>query len=234
MWLLPTRERPHNLKRFFDQALATGLSTPGRIIVGEEDFTKNHVQYLDIVKKLQPLNWDVKIVQATTLGGAIEETWRIFGNQSKWIGLINDDSMPITENWDERLVSKLNHHTHLVSANDNWQAPARVGAAMVYSKAIIEAMGWLFPPGMTHMFQDDVWETLGRATGMWKVEMDVVVEHWHPLNMGLAQMDETYARANTKTAWDADKKAFDDWKQNQFKECCEKIQEMILSKVEGA
>lgn len=228
MWLLPTRERPHNLRRFFNQAIETNLSTPGRIIIGEADFKKNQLLYADIVDRLPPdLGWKIIVVKATTLGGAVEEVWR--EHCKDWIGLVSDDSMPITGNWDQKLISKLNRNIHLVSANDNWQAPNRVGSAMVFSREIADKMGWLYPEGITHMFMDDVWEVMGRTTGIWKVEMNVIIEHWHPLNMNMGKMDETYARPNTNKAWANAQNNFNQWRDRQFHLCVQKIETMLKS-----
>jgi len=58
----------------------------------------------------------------------------------------------------------------------------------------VRAVGYIFPPGLQHLFVDEVWEILGRDTGRWTHVMDVLVEHRHVLK-GAAEFDDTHYQA---------------------------------------
>ena len=94
-----------------------------------------------------------------------------------WIGILADDLLPETINWDGALISQING-MNIVAANDGYQAPKqanewRVGyiAALFVSRAV----GYFTPPGMSHLFVDDVWETLGSDTGCVTWAMGIMV-----------------------------------------------------------
>jgi hypothetical protein len=103
----------------------------------------------------------------------------------------------------------LNGH-NCVSTNDGLHAPQKMNGAMVWSADLIRAVGYLFAPGIVHMYADDVWEILGRATGCWTVDMSIMVRHLHETATG--RKDDTSRRTNA--SWVADDKAFLEWRKN--------------------
>ncbi len=101
---------------------------------------------------------------------------------------MSDDCIPATVHWDTVLVNSL-QGWNFVSANDGWQAPARMGGCNVFSGNLIRAVGHIYPKGFTHLYTDDVWEEVGRETGCWLPRMDVLVRHEHEMLKGT--YDET-------------------------------------------
>jgi hypothetical protein len=57
----------------------------------------------------------------------------------------------------------------------------------------VRAVGYIFPPGLHHLYVDDVWEAIGRESGYWTTDMDVMVRHRHVLK-GDAAADETHKK----------------------------------------
>src|SRR5579862_9246686 len=120
MWLLPSLNRPANLRRFFAAYRATGGSTPGAVIVDQADFTANEAAYraLDL-----PLGWHLWRTDGVTQGDKLRQIWdRVAG--CAWVGLIGDDCVPETPEWDRRLTERLDG-ANFVSCDDAWLAPKR-------------------------------------------------------------------------------------------------------------
>jgi len=186
MWLLPSRGRPGNLARFFNAYRQTGGSTPGMVIVDTDDYLAHRPAYSELAL---PMGWLLKITSGVTQGEKIAEVWHQV-KDCAWLGLIGDDCVPETMGWDRRLTEALDG-TNFVSCDDGWQAPKRVGNCWVMSGDLVRAVGWIFPPGLQHLYVDDVWEEIGHEAGCWRVLMDVKVAHRHVLK-GEAAPDDTH------------------------------------------
>ncbi len=220
MWLLPSRRRIANLQRFFAAYNTTGGTTPGMVIVDHQDWADNNEAYLQIEETL-PVNWHFAQTAGETQGDKLRELWPVLEGCA-WLGLIGDDCVPETPGWDQLLVHELDCW-NLVSCNDGWQAPKRLGNCWIMSGPLVRAVGYIFPPGMHHLYVDNVWETIGNEAKCWSCRMDVMVRHLHVLK-GEAEADEThdkvygeqYAAAMAaggprEGLWPVDFAAFMDW-----------------------
>lgn len=196
MWLLPSRRRPASLARFFAAYRQTAGSTPGMVIVDRGDLEDNRAQY-DALGEL-PLGWFIQIVGGETQGDKIAEVWDEV-KDCAWLGLIGDDCVPQTPGWDRALVERLDG-ANLVSCNDGWQAPQRLGNCWAISGDLVRAVGWIFPPGLQHLYVDDVWELIGREAQCWTCRMDVLVEHRHVLK-GAAPANGPYGDETHRTVY---------------------------------
>lgn len=176
MFLLPTKGRLENLKRFLNAAREMGSSLPGLILVNQDDWDANRAGY-EALLSLAPPGWTYHQVAADCYGEALRQAEPLYMHLP-WVGLVSDDLVPSTSNWDTQLVGAL-QGWNFVSANDGVQAPARMHGATVWAGELLRAVGWLFPPGLRHIFHDDVWEGLGRETSSWLTRMDVVTRHLH-------------------------------------------------------
>jgi hypothetical protein len=228
MWLLPSKGRPGNLARFFAAYEATGGSTPGVVIIDQTDERENRIAYHDIRKQL-PLGWSIRITAGVTQGEKLAEIWDEVVD-SPWLGLIGDDCVPETDRWDQFLVNGLDG-ANVVSCNDGWQAPRRMGNCWIMAGALVREVGYIFPAGLQHLYVDDVWETIGQAASCWRCLMSVKVAHKHVLK-NEAHADDTHRRvygSNTSNAlgglWPADTEAFEKWK----REDCHRAIDAVLA-----
>ena len=183
-WLLPTRGRVSNLRRFLSSAREMGCSTPGMVILDSDDFADNEFAYKQAMA-LAPPGWVVRIIENPDrcYGGALRTVWDGVKDMD-WIGLVSDDLVACSSNWDVSLVRALNRW-NFVSSNDGWQSQTgdiardRMHGAIVWAGELARAVGWIFPDGLNHIFHDDVWEIIGRETGCWQVRKDILVKHLH-------------------------------------------------------
>ena len=216
MWLLPSRRRPANLARFFDAYKATGATTPGMVIIDQEDLVEHYADYRAIGL---PVGWHLDATVGKTQGEKIAEVWHRV-QHCAWLGLIGDDCEPRTPALGPAAARAAWTLANIVSCDDGWQAPKRLGNCWVMGGELVRAVGYIFPPGLQHLCVDDVWETIGREAGCWTCRMDVLVAHRHVLK-GEAAADDThklvYGSATVDTAgglWPDDMRAFAEWRES--------------------
>jgi hypothetical protein len=188
------------------------------VLVDMADYSDNCAAY-DALEL--PPGWFIHFTHGETQGEKIAEIWDQVVDCA-WLGLIGDDCVPETEGWDKRLVDRLDG-SNFVSCNDGWQAPERAANCWVISGPLVRAVGYIFPPGLHHLYVDDVWETIGREAGCWTLAMDVMVRHRHVLK-GDAPVDETHEKVygegypHNHTAggwWASDGAAFKEWLEDE-------------------
>ena len=174
MWFLPSSHRIQQLQAMINQMVETGLSTPGRIIVNYEELEKHIAEY-DALQ--MPSDWDVIGTHAEGMAEKVQEAY-INGvcKDADWIGVLCDDHWPITENWDTKLIEGL-QGWNAVTSDDCHQVPKRMEGATVWSRGLIDAIGYLAPSNLRHLYFDDCWERLGATTGCLQWRMDIKVAH---------------------------------------------------------
>ena len=74
-------------------------------------------------------------------------------------------------------------------------------------------LGWIALPALRHLFCDNVWRELGKATNFVYLP-DVKLTHLHRWNKS-APDDKTYQEANDKNKRAIDKEAFDLWRKGK-------------------
>lgn len=205
IWLLPTRQRIEKLQAALDSMIATGISTPGLILVQAQELAESVLHYSRL--RLPP-NWEVVGVAGDGAMGKSQEAFETgLCGDAEWVGLLQDDFAFETPFWDQRLIGALNGY-NMISANDLWRAPKHHGSALVYSRELIDAIGYMAPPGMKHLFHDTLWEYLGARTGCLQYAMDVMIPHRHALLNGNG-MDST---SDTQEAfWRGDEAIYNRW-----------------------
>jgi len=216
MILIPSMGRPHLLKRFFESYMETKATLPGLVMVDEND--KSLEDYREMV---YPEGWSLVETKAISMGDKVREVWPTL-KKADWVGLLNDDHYCVTPEWDTKALAHLDGY-NFVSTNDRWCAPRKAAGFTVFSMPLLKAFGFpIFPRNLQHLYIDDVIEQLGRATGCWKVVMNIVVEHRHVLK-GEAPVDATHEKVYTQKSWDADQKEFREFMEQDFVKCVERI-----------
>lgn len=206
MILLPTYNRIEKLKNFMKSAVETMTGTPGLVLIDAVDYTEKRAEYLELEATAFPDDWKIKVTQARGMGAKVREVWPIV-REHAFVGILNDDHICITKNWDAKLTRQLTGK-NFISCNDNWNAPYRAAGATIWSMPLLECVGWpIFPPQIEHLGVDDCWELLGRATGCWTCDMSVVIEHSHVLKG--AENDETHKLTYGTGAWENSPAAMD-------------------------
>lgn len=190
-----------------DQMVATGLSTPGLIIVTAKELSAGIYDSIHL-----PPGWKLCPV-AERFDGMAAKVQIAYAEcavrDAAWVGVLCDDMTPLTIGWDYVLISRLNGW-NAVSSDDLDQAPKRMEGATVWSRPLVDAIGYMAPPGLHHLFFDDVWEKLGQATGCLQWAMDIKVKH-EPIQYS-GRSDSTSDKV--KSFRDKDERTFRAWMAN--------------------
>ena len=123
------------------------------------------------------------------------------------IGFMGDDHRPRTEGWPEILGGELAGRPGVAYGNDLHQRENLPTACLV-STPLADALGYLVPHGLYHLFFDDFWKRLGQATHL-AYRDDVIIEHCHP-DAGKSEHDAVYAAGGRNPAvWEHDRAVWD-------------------------
>lgn len=156
-----------------------------------------------------PKDWRIEpVIGDTCMFDALRYAFMNLGAKDwPWVGLVTDDLVCGTPGWDTIMLQSLNGQ-NVVSANPVVQAH-RMHGAIMWSKELLAALGWdsPYPNGFRHWYGDDVWETLGRETGCWKIIENVITKHIHVFQTGV--VDETANHVNSNAV--ADKARYEKW-----------------------
>ena len=223
MTLLPTRRRPALLEKFLISAQQAETLSAGMIMIDETDWHLYKEIYEPMFEKLMPPLWECIVTKTESMADKITEVWPIVKKRNaQWVNILNDDHIIITKHWDTRLVKKLNGR-NFVTCNDRWMAPQKAAGATIWSMPLLEAVGFrLYPPGLQHLFIDDLWENIGRHSGCWDIDMSVVIEHRHAIKFE-SDKDETYMKVYNKEAWDKDNNVYQEFIKTDFKDTIKKV-----------
>ena len=223
IWLLPSRRRIGNLHTFFEACRTAGICTKGIVLVMESELLELKNEYDELVL---PEGWTIRgLPGCDTQGDKVRAVWDEVKDLD-WVGLIGDDNIPVSPHWDEHMVGGL-QGWNFVSCNDSWQAPRRVANCWVMSGELLRTVGYIFPPGLNHLYVDDIWETIGRATQNWNCRMDILVKHNnHIMNK---TEDETHKKAYSDTNWAHDSAIYEEWVLNERDAIIERVEAMKTS-----
>lgn len=125
---------------------------------------------------------------------------------SRAVAFQGDDHRPRTKGWDTAYLEALEALPGLVYGNDLIQG-ANLPTQVAMSSEVVRALGHMAPPPLTHLYVDNYWRDLGRASGCIAYLSDVVVEHVHPV-AGKASWDEGYRRVNDEAMYEKDAAAY--------------------------
>jgi hypothetical protein len=214
MWFLITHKRPDRCLETLKACIATGVTTPGIVVVNGGDQPAEYDECLAFL----PEGWSmIRLPSDMTMGAAVRWCFKEFPGLP-WYGQLCDDNVPVTPGWDKALVDAAGEDG-IASCNDGWQAPHRMHSATVWAGPMLEKLGWWFPEGFNHMYIDDVWETLGRTTGKWRCLMAYLVRHDHHGVTG--KVDASYQESFKHL--EPDKLAFENWIKTDLEDSLEKL-----------
>lgn len=131
------------------------------------------------------------------------------------VAKLDDDHRPRTKGWDTKLLAALHElGTGIAYGNDLLQGQ-RLPTAPAMTADIVQALGYMGPPELGHLYVDDFWRDLGVEAGCLRYLPGVVIEHLHPL-AGKAAVDEGYLRANDPAQFRRDGVAYETYKAGRF------------------
>lgn len=130
---------------------------------------------------------------------------------------IDDDCFVTTDGWDLLLTLPLKAKGYGVSWGNDTIQNGRVPTKFTVTVNIIEALGFVFPRNLIHLFGDDFLARIGRELNSAHYAPNVMMEHHHWLNKK-AEMDETYQETSARETWEHDEKVWNDYITGDFHE----------------
>lgn len=210
MWILPSRGRPENLKRFFDAYRETGADSKGVVCVDDDDRTIR-----EYINTWLPRGWKLSVAEPIGLGPRINEQVQNYPNEP-WYGTLSDDVIPRTVGWDKILIEKAGSDGMAYGA-DGIVDEARFTHG-VLGGDLVRSLGWIILPGLQRLYGDNALTDIGKERGVLRYCPEVMLEHLHFSN-GKAPVDETYKKPEAAS----DQKIYEHWQRSrnaQFIVCC--------------
>ena len=129
------------------------------------------------------------------------------------IGMFGDDVLPETVGWDEALIEALGDDLGVAYGDDGLRkkhAPD-LPTHYVTQTEVYRRLGYLAPPGIKHLFLDNVARDVGNYLRNF-VFVPVSIRHLHPWAEGEHLHDTTYAEGGRNAEIKMhDRKAYLDW-----------------------
>lgn len=195
--LVPSRGRPVNLKRFLDAHAETATDSSVYVRLDSNDHS-----FFDYQEMLE----EYPMVSAHTgprvgFGASLNELAMIAADDGMThLGMFGDDVLPITPGWDVQLVLALQGRLGVTYGDDGLRdkhAPD-LPTHYVTQTEVYRRLGYLSPPGIRHLFLDNVAREIGRHLDNFRF-VPVELRHLHPWVEGEHLQDRTYAEGGRNT-----------------------------------
>ena len=186
LFVLPSRGRPHNLRRLIVAWWATKATLPVLLRLDDDDPALQGYLSLPL-----PPSWEREIGPRLPLSSLYNDAFQR-APERPYYGFIADDVVPETQRWDQRLVE--------VAGLDGMAVPAGGhdpdGAPhFVLGGDLVRSLDWLALPGLDRLFIDKIWQDIAEARGVLRRVPEVVLAHKHFSNSG-AIYDSVYKKTN--------------------------------------
>ena len=137
------------------------------------------------------------------------------------IGNLGDDHLARTPGWDVLVEAVLLDRPGIVYGRDGIH-DAHMPTAPFISARVVNALGWYALPACEHLYIDDAWKALGWRAEVMTYRDDLLFEHMHP-DVGKADWDDGYRKANAADAVERDRLAFEAWKRTGLPTDAERV-----------
>lgn len=227
--IVPSRGRPQNVKRLIEGWTETQAKATLLIACDDDDPTLD--EYVEVmVKASMSHQFQLFIGRRMRLAGtlnhlAVERVERAATVPGDIIGFMGDDHLPRTPHWDTEIEHAFTlHGLGVVYGNDLIQGP-NLPTAVFMSAAIIKTLGYMVPPGLTHMYLDNTWKVWGEGMGRLMYLPHIIIEHLHPI-AGKAEWDSRYAEVNAGHQYAADEAAYKNYLASRVTYDLQKLREL--------
>lgn len=229
LYIVPSRGRPHNVVELIDAWQATRTFAELLICVDDDDPTIDGYRDIEAGRP----DW-VRFGYGPRLRlGATLNHWAPYYARNpriNLIGFMGDDHRPRTVGWDQAFGYTANKVGPCVIYGNDLLQGVNLATAVAISSSIISTLGYMTPPGQTHLFLDNAWGDIGRTVGNFIYRSDIIIEHVHPVAQK-AEWDDLYKEVNSKPMWDADEKVYKAWlaEEGQYAGWKDKLRELKVS-----
>ncbi|MET7795661.1 hypothetical protein [Streptomyces decoyicus] len=141
----------------------------------------------------------------------------------RFLAFLGDDHRPrpAAMPWDARIRECLSGGPGIAYGNDLLRGEA-LPTAVAMTSDIVQALGYMAPPELVHLFLDNAWFDWGRGASCITYLPDTIIEHMHPA-AGKALNDDGYLEANSNERFTADRDAYENYSATRLADDIKKI-----------
>jgi hypothetical protein len=210
--IIPSRNRPDSVSEITKSLIENSVDID--ICFGLDDDDISEYEYIPgVIYERNP---------RVLMNGTNNLLANKYAGMYKFICFLGDDVRPRTFGWDKILSAPLIDRPGISYANDLIQKEF-LPTHVVMSSEIIKTLGFMAPPILKHLFMDNFWLDLGKATNSIHYFEDVILEHLHPL-LEKSTVDKVYL--DSWGLFENDKSAYEEYKQTEFLQDVEKVIKM--------
>lgn len=210
LMICPSRGRPRNIEALWDAWQATtGPEATLLVVVDEDDpelaeYQQVHQAACDSVDDDSGIRFLLLVSPRLRLGGTLNVVARHQVGLVPNCGFLGDDHRPRTDGWALRLIDELERLGTGIVYGDDLIHGAALPTAAAMTTDIVQALGYMVPAGLVHMWIDNAWKAWGEGMGRLSYLPGVVIEHVHPL-VGKAPTDDLYAETGAMMGPDGER-----------------------------
>lgn len=212
LMIVPTRGRPHAVEPLVQAWRETGSQAALMIALDDDDPELSRYwgafARVEDMSRIYALTMPRRRLAGTLNLFAVEHALQYAG-----IGFMGDDHRPRTPGWDTRFAECLSGGGPGIVYGNDLLVGQLFPTAVMMTADIISTLGYMCPPGFTHLCLDLVWRDWGERLGRLTYLEDVVIEHVHPA-AGKGDMDARYVEVNSPAMVAADSAAYYDYRDN--------------------
>lgn len=212
-WIIKSFNRPQQCGRLIEQLKATGMTTPGVLIV-------NGCEMADAYRQIAlPDNWETVWIEQNI--GTCAPLNQYFDSHpfEPWYGVIDDDEWVTTPEWDKKLIEAAGSW-NVAHGDDGWQSEARLHGFVTIGGELMRAVGYYCIPGLWHWYGEAMWEMLAKEIPFRRFTPEVRTEHRHWIN-NRAPVDPTYISGQSRRREDL--VVFQNWLNTDFPAAVQRI-----------
>jgi hypothetical protein len=194
--IVPSRSagvgRERNVERFIQHWMYFSEGKSDLCISLDDDDEHNYERYQGVIYTVNPNERFVPKLNRAALH---------FKNDYKCIAFFGDDHV-IQTHWETKMLEYFEQNKLGITYGNDLLQGERLPTAVCITSNIIDSLGYMVPPSLLHMYADNFWIDLGKATNCIKYFEDIIWEHKHPDN-GKAVRDTQYNYAAAVVNHDA-------------------------------
>jgi tetratricopeptide (TPR) repeat protein len=206
--IVPTRGRPHRIMDFYDAFVENSSITD--LVFALDDDDESQYPRIDGAK--------YEVNPRLRLAGTFNLVARKYADEYDYIMCMTDEHRIRTKDWDKLL-------TNALSENDGWGVAygndlvcgERMPTAHMFSAKIVQTLGYITPPELTHLYSDNFSLEMGKGLGALYYKDDVVIQDVH------FGMDGTLRESNSPEMFLRDHAAFSNYMVKRFPSDVEKL-----------
>jgi hypothetical protein len=210
--IVPTRNRNVNCHEFAQEFFKN--SQISDIMFGLDDDNQQHYDRIaGVLYEVGP---------RLRLNGTLNFLARKYASQYEYIGFMGDDNRIRTPWWDMIMYEKMKNIPQCVAYGDDLIQRENLPTAVIMDSSIIQTLGFMSPPALTHLYLDNFWKDLGQELGTLTYFPDVIIEHMH-FSKNKSKKDELYIETNSRETKIKDRTAYKEYIKTQFKQDLAKL-----------